>query len=69
MKVSRNTTHGLRHDWLKYTDKSVSVSLMAHRNEIVVEVTVDGQTATDYFTPRQLAAILLAEATDSHEKP
>lgn len=62
MKVARNTTHNLRHDWLRFTDKGVNVSLLAHRQEIHVEVTVDGVTSVDYFTPRQLATIILREA-------
>lgn len=68
MKVAKNTAHNLRHDWLRYSDKNVSVSLLAHRNEIHVEVTIDGQTAVDYFTPRQLATIILRECTDTHQK-
>lgn len=69
MKVARNTTHNLRHDWLRLEAESgkVQMSLLAHRNEIHVDVTLDGKTAVDYLTPRQLAAILLNACTDPHE--
>lgn len=71
MRVHRNTTHGLRHDWLRLEDKSgaVQISLLAHRNEIHLDVTVNGKTAFDYVTPSQLAEALLKLATDPHEKP
>lgn len=63
MKVARNTTHNLRHDWLSYEAESgkLEVSLLALRNEICVDVTIDGKRYTDYFSPRQLAAVLVNE--------
>lgn len=69
MKVARNTTHNLRHGWLKLeADRgNVKISLLACRTEICVDVEVDGKTAVDYLTPRQLAAILLNACTDPHE--
>ena len=71
MKVARNTTHNLRHDWLRFDAEKgkVHVSLLACRSEIAVEVEIDGVVAVDYFTPRQLATILMREAADPHEKP
>lgn len=69
MKVARNTTHGLRHDWLRLEAErgKVQISLLACRTEICVDISVDGKTAVDYLTPRQLAAILLNACTDPHE--
>lgn len=71
MKVARNTSHGLRHDWLCFNAEGskIHVSLMAHRNEIEVDVTIDGKTASARFSPRQLAALLINATTDPHEQP
>lgn len=69
MKVARNTSHNLRHDWLRFTDKNVSVSLLACRHEIHVEVTIGGKTTIDYLTPLQLANAIMVATTDPHEKP
>lgn len=70
MKVARNTTHNLRHDWLMFLAEkdTISVSLLAFRNEIAVEVQIDGVKAVDYFSPRQLAQAILSASTDPHEK-
>jgi hypothetical protein len=61
MKVARNTTHGLRHDRIKYTSESgaISLSISANRNGLDIEVTVDGITDIDTVSPRWLAAVLI----------
>ena len=69
MKVARNTTHGLRHDCLAFTDQDIDVSMRTHHNEIWIAVELDGKTTLDYWTPRQLAAVLMNASTDPHEKP
>lgn len=71
MKVARNTSHVLRHDWLKLTDENgaVQISLMVHRNEIHLVATIDGKTVYEYVTPRQLALALMKLDTDPNKKP
>jgi len=60
MRVARNTTHGLRHDWLSVAaNKNVAeVSLLALRSEICVDVTIGGQRFEAYWVPEKLAAVL-----------
>lgn len=69
MKVARKHIPA-RHDWLNLTDEKgkIVVSALACRHEICIDVTVDGVTAFDYVTPRQLANALLKLANDPHEK-
>lgn len=60
MKVARNYSHNLRHDWLSISDErgKVVVSIMANRSELYVDVTIDGNREDDYLKPRELAEIL-----------
>ena len=62
MKVARNNSHGLRHNWLNITaNKGVaSVSLLACRTEIYVDVTIGGERHETYWTPEKLAEVLAA---------
>ncbi len=71
MKVARNQSHNLRHDWLKLEDEKgrVKLSLLAHRSEICVEVEIDGRVAYDWLAPRQVAEAIISKMTESHEKP
>jgi len=64
MKVARNTSHPLRHDWLNATDEKgrVQVSLLAHRNEVHVNVTLDGKEYYDYLTLREVAELLMSKS-------
>lgn len=61
MKVARNTTHNLRHDWLKLSDErgAIEISLSTHRNEIMVSVSVDGKESEGWVSARRLAELLL----------
>lgn len=51
-----------RHDWLSLEAErgTVQVSLLAHRNEIIVDVTIDGQRHEAWVSPRELASFLRA---------
>jgi len=64
--VRHGVTHGLRHDWLNVTANrnAASVSLLACRTEICVDVTIGVKRLTDYWTPEKLAAVL-AKAIES----
>lgn len=60
MKVARNTTHNLRHDWLSVAAnrRVAEVSLLALRTEICVDVTINGKREEAYWAPEKLAAVL-----------
>lgn len=63
MHIAKNTTHNLRHHWLNVAanKNAASVSLLAHRTEICVDVTIGTTRHMAYWKPEQLAAVL-AEA-------
>ena len=56
--------------WLNVDDEGgkIRVSLLAHRNEICVDVTIDGMESSDYMTARKVAELLMKGLVDSREK-
>ncbi len=69
MNVARNTTHGLRHDRISLTDErgKLAISLLTCRNEIYIDVTLNGQRHEGYVSARRLAEILTATSSKQGE--